>query len=943
MNTADAGLGAQPQQSANFRDFAAHYDFSFDSFQVQACSSIDAGHGVLVAAPTGSGKTVVGEYACFLALAEHRRCFYTTPIKALSNQKFHDLVDVHGAENVGLLTGDVTINGDAPIVVMTTEVLRNMLYALSPDLETLGYVVLDEVHYLSDRFRGAVWEEVILGLADAVQVVALSATVSNAEEFGDWLDTVRGNVDIVVWENRPVPLFQHVMAGNQIYELFNPESRSAGSRVGGPKEHGVNPKLTALARQEARGTRDDARRPRGRNGRGKKRVSYGSGQFGGASSTGPHDRQHRDHGLTPSRAMVVRALEKAGLLPAIYFVFSRQGCDAAVHQVLRSGLRLTNRAEHDHLRDLARREGASLSDSDRAALGWDDFVEALTRGIAAHHAGLLPVFKAVVEEGFTRGWLKVIFATETLALGINMPARTVVLERLVKYNGETHADITPGEFTQLTGRAGRRGIDTEGHAVVLWQTGMDPRAVAGLASKRTYPLRSSFAPNYNMAVNLVRSAGRDRARSLLEQSFAQFQTDRKVVATARQGVAVAGQIAEAWKQAECSRGDFPGYARLRDEVRELEREQARLRKQDQRAAVLEGLANLEPGDVIRTEGGRHAGWMVIVEAARIGANQTHPLVMGEDHQIVRLVPEHFHTAPVATAKVRVPKHFDRHSASDRKTLARALDARITDMDGTGSRSRVPLDAELSHQISELRAQLRAHPCHDCPDRELHARAAERALKLERDNNVSQRRAAQRRNSIAAQFDRICAVLDALGYLNPSRPDEVTPAGLLLTRIYSELDLVVAQAIGEKVFAGLNGPQLAAVLSTLVYEARRNDAAAPRMPDGPSAQAERALRSVWREVGLVERDHRVERQRDLDIGFAEAVAQWAAGASLADVLGEFGLTAGDFVRWTRQVIDLAGQIMSAPGIAELGSPGLAKSCRSVVALLRRDIVDFDTAA
>lgn len=930
MNTADAETPPETALSENLRLFASGYDFSFDSFQVEACGDIDAGHGVLVAAPTGSGKTVVGEYACYLALQEHSRCFYTTPIKALSNQKYHDLVAAHGAENVGLLTGDVAINGQAPIVVMTTEVLRNMLYASSPDLASLSYVVLDEVHYLSDRFRGAVWEEVILGLADSVQVVALSATVSNAEEFGDWLDTVRGNVDIVVWERRPVPLYQHVMAGPEIYDLFNDDGRS------------VNPALTALAKQESRTTRDDARRPRGRSGRGKRKVTYGSGQFGGASARQAGDHRRPSHGLTPSRAMVVRALAKAGLVPAIYFIFSRQGCDAAVHQLLRSGVRLTDRAERAKLRDLAERVGSSLSPTDRAALGWNDFVEALSRGIAAHHAGLLPVFKSIVEEGFTRGWLKVVFATETLALGINMPARTVVLERLVKYNGETHADITPGEFTQLTGRAGRRGIDTEGHAVVLWQTGMDPRAVAGLASRRTYPLRSSFAPNYNMAVNLVRSAGRDRARALLEQSFAQFQADRKVVAAARQGMAVVGQIAEAWQDAHCDRGDFQSYARLRDRVGELERELARLRKQDQRAAVLDGLSRLEPGDVIRVNAGKRSGWMVVIEPARPGAPEPHPLVMDEDHQIARIAPEQVRAAPVVAAKVRVPKRFDRHSGADRKALARAFDARLQGLSSEQAGDRVPLDAELSHEIAQLRAEIHAHPCDSCPHREEHARFAERALRLERDNNITQRRAADRRNSIAAQFDRICAVLDALGYLDPAHPDEVTRAGMMLTRIYSELDLVVAQAIREKVFEGLNGPQLGAVLSSLVFEARATDSGGHRMPDEPSARAERALRSVWREVGLVERDHRVERHRDLDIGFADVAAQWASGASLSDILGEFGLTAGDFVRWTRQVIDLASQISAAPGAAELGSAGLPRTCRSLIGLLRRDIVDFESA-
>src|SRR3954463_4517172 len=202
------------------RDFATGYDFPFDDFQQHACEALEDGHGVLVAAPTGAGKTIVGEFAAFLALSTGGKCFYTTPIKALSNQKFHDLVERHGADNVGLLTGDNAVNGDAPVVVMTTEVLRNMLYAQSPALRGLSYVVMDEVHYLADRFRGAVWEEVILHLPDRVTLVSLSATVSNAEEFGEWLQEVRGDTTVIVEEHRPVPLWQHMLAGKRLYDLF---------------------------------------------------------------------------------------------------------------------------------------------------------------------------------------------------------------------------------------------------------------------------------------------------------------------------------------------------------------------------------------------------------------------------------------------------------------------------------------------------------------------------------------------------------------------------------------------------------------------------------------------------------------------------------------------------------------------------------------------------
>ncbi|MGL4831739.1 MAG: DEAD/DEAH box helicase, partial [Propionibacteriaceae bacterium] len=250
--------------------FATSYSFPLDDFQVEGCQQVEAGNGVLVAAPTGAGKTIVGEFAVACAVARGVKCFYTTPIKALSNQKFHDLVERHGADKVGLLTGDASINSDADIVVMTTEVLRNMIYANSTTLDRLGYVVMDEVHYLADRFRGAVWEEVIIGLASSVQLIALSATVSNAEEFGEWLDTVRGNVEIVVSERRPVPLFQQMLVRKQLYDLFAGVAPTAQALAPGERpatQAEVNPHLVRLAKDESRLVRDDARTPRGRSGR----------------------------------------------------------------------------------------------------------------------------------------------------------------------------------------------------------------------------------------------------------------------------------------------------------------------------------------------------------------------------------------------------------------------------------------------------------------------------------------------------------------------------------------------------------------------------------------------------------------------------------------------------------------------------------------------------
>src|SRR6516225_4642601 len=394
------------QAAPEFTSFRELYDFDFDLFQVAACGALTAGDGVLVAAPTGSGKTVVGEYAVHLALKQGRKCFYTTPIKALSNQKYNDLVRRYDANTVGLLTGDNAVNGDAPVVVMTTEVLRNMLYAGSRALKDLGYVVLDEVHYLADRSRGAVWEEVIIHLPESVRVAALSATVSNAEEFGDWLSQVRGGTTVIVDEHRPVPLWQHVLASARLYDLFvSPDTDAPGA--GAPR---VNPELLRLSRREEWARRKAPGRPA----RGARRP--------------PRPRP-------PSRPLVIERLDAAALLPAITFIFSRAACDAAVMQCLDAGLRLTTPEEAEIITKVAERRTADLPDADLAVLGYGEWLTGLQRGIAAHHAGMLPTFKEVVEELFADGLVRAVFATETLALGINMPARTVVIERLDKWNG----------------------------------------------------------------------------------------------------------------------------------------------------------------------------------------------------------------------------------------------------------------------------------------------------------------------------------------------------------------------------------------------------------------------------------------------------------------------------------------------------------------------------
>jgi ATP-dependent RNA helicase HelY len=883
MNSPSERYAASRQraQSPQVQAFASGFAFGLDEFQLQACRSLESGKSVLVAAPTGSGKTVVGEFAVFLALEAGRKCFFTTPIKALSNQKYHDLVAHFGPERIGLLTGDTSINSEAPVVVMTTEVLRNMLYAESSTLHDLSYVVMDEVHYLADRFRGAVWEEVMIHLPATVSIAALSATVSNAEEFGAWLATVRGETDIIVEEHRPVPLWQHVMAGNRLYDLFVDDEQQI-----------VNPELESLARDASRRQSRDAKNHRRRN------------------------------ALTPYRSDVVRKLEEDELLPAIYFLFSRNGCNDAVQQVLHSGLRLNSKEERIEVREYALEATRHLPDEDLLALGFDDWMDGIERGIAAHHAGLLPIFKEVVEYLFQRGLIKVVFATETLALGINMPARSVVLEKLSKWNGESHVDLTPGEYTQLTGRAGRRGIDIEGHGVVLWQEALDPRAVAGLASTRTYPLRSSFTPSYNMAVNLVSRLGRHTAREVLETSFAQFQADRSVVGLATQIRKLEEGLSGYQDAMACHLGDFVEYSSLREQISRREKDITRTAAAQRRELATGTLRALKPGDVIVIPAGKRAGPAVVLDTG-FGGDEAdpRPLVLTTDRQVRRISSLEVNANLEVLGRIRIPKTFSARNPQARRELISAL--REVAGDHTTGRRMKPAQTE-DEVVSSLRSQMRQHPCHGCNEREQHARWAERFHRAQREIHDLEQRVEGRTNSIARHFDRVCEVLNELGYLTSAGDDaKVTPEGQLLMRLYTEADLLTALCLQQGTWESLTPPELAAVCSSLVFESRSSEDEAPKVPHGAIRDALDVMHDMWFDIHGIESRHLVNATKTLDAGFIWAMYRWCQGQSLYSVLSREELTAGDFVRWSRQVIDLLGQIAQAvPADNELRATAIA---------------------
>ncbi|HWF29527.1 MAG TPA: RNA helicase [Mycobacterium sp.] len=921
--------------------FTAELPFPLDDFQQRACAALERGHGVLVCAPTGAGKTVVGEFAVHLALASGGKCFYTTPLKALSNQKHTDLTLRYGRDRIGLLTGDMSVNGDAPVVVMTTEVLRNMLYADSHALQGLSYVVMDEVHFLADRMRGPVWEEVILHLPDEVRVVSLSATVSNAEEFGGWIQTVRGDTTVVVDEHRPVPLWQHVLVGKRLFDLFDypdadadAEAHEAGGPPSTTRQFRVDPELLrhiAHRREADRMSDWQPRRQSGRSGRG--------GRPG-------RPRFYRP----PSRPDVIATLDSEGLLPAITFVFSRAGCDAAVQQCLRSPLRLTTEEERAQIAEVIEHRCGDLADSDLAVLGYYEWREGLLRGLAAHHAGMLPAFRHTVEELFTAGLVKAVFATETLALGINMPARTVVLERLVKFNGEQHVPLTAGEYTQLTGRAGRRGIDVEGHAVVLWHPAeetTEPSAVAGLASTRTFPLRSSFAPSYNMTINLVQRMGPEQAHQLLEQSFAQYQADRSVVGLVR-GIERGRQLLDEIA-AELGGADAPifEYARLRARVSEMERAQSRASRLQRRQAASDALAALRRGDIITITHGRRGGLAVVLESAR-DSSDPRPLVLTEHRWAGRISSGDYSGASAPVGSMSLPKRVEHRQPRVRRDLASALRSAVAGLAVAPARRRGVEDGAFHDpELASLRAELRRHPAHNSPGLEDRMREAERYLRVERDNAQLEKKVAAETNSLARTFDRIVGLLTEREFIQgPATDPHVTDDGRLLARIYSESDLLVAECLRTGAWADLKPEELAAVVSAVLYESRGGDGpSGPFAAEAPTPRLRQALHQTSKlsfALRADEQTHRIAPSREPDDGFVTVIYRWARTGDLAAALAAADpagtgspLLAGDFVRWCRQVLDLLDQVRNAPPDAELRA-----TAKRAINDVRRGVVAVD---
>ena len=832
------------------RTFLDGVGFEPDPFQIEAIEAIERGASVVVAAPTGSGTTLIAEAAIEIALAAGKRAFYTTPIKALSNQKYRDLVDRYGEEGTGLLTGDNSVNGEAPVVVMTTEVLRNMIYADSIALEGLGVVILDEVHYLQDRYRGSVWEETIIHLPAEIQLVNLSATVANGQEFAGWVRARRGATELVVEEKRPVPLESMYLIRDRYHDNaieWFPVFGKDGIRP--------NPRVVTLLRK----------------GRGRaKRFS------------------------TPRRLEVAEALLAAAKLPAIYFIFSRAGCDDAARSVASSGLRLTSASEREEIREFASETTAHLDPTDLGVLGYESWLSMLESGVAAHHAGMVPAFKETVEQLFSTGHSKLVFATETLALGINMPAKAVVLESFSKFNGESHELLRAGDYTQLTGRAGRRGIDEHGTAVILYSSYVPFKKVADVAGLGSHPLVSSFEPSYNMAVNLVANYPKDRAQELLRASFAQFRTQERARQLDERIAERAAEVKRYLAAAQCDRGDIEAYAAAPPGSDE---------GSDEATAFLDGL---DSGDVIDLGDGER--WVILVRG--YGAKPQYLILSADGTQRKSQLVDHG----------AVPRHFGR---LDLEQPVRSHDADYLAgaASSLGSWGADPAPAATTTPTIDTTIA-------GCPKIDEHLGWLSRSQRAAKDLRRLQRRRTKSGDDVVERFQARMRVLEELGYVHRWT---LSSKGERLRRVYSELDLLLTEVAESDLFGGLTAPEFASVASMFTFEPRRADPEEVRLV-GIVAGRFAQIEDAWRAVSALETRRRVPAARAPEAGFAPYAYAWVAGVDLEELFGEEDFAAGDFVRNCRQLLDLMRQIRDAfPSLATVSAEAIAKTDRGIVAV------------
>jgi superfamily II RNA helicase len=846
------------------------FPFELDQFQQQAIAALNVGRSVVVCAPTGSGKTLIGEYTIYRALSRNGRVFYTTPLKALSNQKLRDFREQFGADNVGLLTGDISINRDAPILVMTTEIFRNMLYGtpigeVGTSLVGVEAVVLDECHYMNDRQRGTVWEESIIYCPPDIQLVALSATVANADQLTDWLNLVHGSTELIFSDFRPVPLQFYFGNPKGLFPLLDHNQSQIHPRL---KPKGGKPK-------------------------------------GGRPES-------------PTITYVVSQLQQRDMLPAIYFIFSRRGCDKAVEEM--GELSLVNKREAAELKTRIDEFLSRNPDAGRAGQ-----VEPLYRGIAAHHAGILPAWKGFVEELFQMGLVKVVFATETLAAGINMPARTTVISTLSKRTDRGHRLLTASEFLQMAGRAGRRGMDATGYVVTLQTPFEGAKEAAYLATAGADPLVSQFTPNYGMVLNLLQTHTLTQARDLVERSFAQYLA---TLYLRPQQQAITDLTTELTKLdiqlAPVDVGALAAYEKLSERLKEERRilkilqNQAEDRQASELAQVLPEVtvgtilylkgkyvpvASPIPAVLVTKEKGRgQSPYLVCLSAD----NRWHVVTTAD---VVDLQGEVVETR--ALASLELPQELVikpgqvRRGTQETQAIASLL-PRVAEL------MLAPEVLAQQQVVDAVKAQLDTHPIRQWGNPSNLLKRHRRRLALQEEINARQAEFREHQAHHWQEFLNLVEILRAFGCLEDVKPTRLGQAAAAI-RADNELWLGLALMSGE--FDDLAPHHLAAAMCALVTETPRPDSWTNYSPAEQVIEALTGLRGMRRQLFQLQRRYQVALPVWLEYELTGIIEQWALGVEWTQLCANTSLDEGDIVRLLRRTVDILSQIPHVPPVSE----------------------------
>ena len=859
------------------------FTFPLDDFQLEAMDALNQGHSVVVSAPTGSGKTLIGEYAIHRALAHGQKVFYTTPLKALSNQKLRDFRDQFGAENVGLMTGDLSVNREASIVVMTTEIFRNMLYAEADEhddpLADVEAVVLDECHYMNDSQRGTVWEESIIHCPPTVQLVALSATVANAGQLTDWIEKVHGPTTLVMSDHRPVPLQFSFCSAKGLHPLLN----EAGT--------GLHPNCKVW------------RAPKGHKRKGRS--------------------QRPPQPEPPPISFVVAQMAERQMLPAIYFIFSRRGCDKAVRDL---GVQcLVTQEEQARIKERL----TAYSHDNPEAVRDGIHADALLRGIAAHHAGVLPAWKELIEELFQQGLVKVVFATETLAAGINMPARSTVIAALSKRTERGHRPLMGSEFLQMAGRAGRRGLDSQGYVVTVQSRFEGVREAGQLATSPADPLVSQFTPSYGMVLNLLQRHDLAKARELVERSFGRYLAGLDLVGDEEN----LSQLRLQLSQLEGVAGDIPwedfeDYEKMRGRLREERRLLRILQQQAEETLANEltmALQFASTGTLVSLKSPQLRGRVapaVIVEKVK-GPGQFPLLLCLTDENVWILLPcqavvsIHAELSCLQVDGLDVPelsrsgelRHGDQ--ASGGLALAVAHMARRHDM----TTPQYDLAGEVLTQarlVRDLEQEQEQHPAHRWGDRKQLKKHRRRMEDLELEIAERQQLLHQRANRHWETFLALMEILQHFGCLDELDPTEI---GRTVAALRGDNELWLGLALMSGHLDDLSPPDLAAVFEAISTEVNRPDLWSGFPPPAAAEEALQDLSGLRRELLRAQERAGVVVPAWWEPELMGLVDAWARGTSWSDLIANTSLDEGDVVRIMRRTVDLLAQVPYCEAISE----------------------------